>query len=196
MADKNYRIEGDTLIINDGVTEISTEDFHKYDVNEYYKDLKLKNGIANIKSIIIPDSVISIGDLAFADCESLENITMPDGVISIGKGAFSRCYNLESITIPDSVTSIGNGAFAHSSLKSVIIPESVTNIGNNMFSNCYSLKSISIPNSVINIDDYAFNWCTNLTIKCNKGSYAEEFAAKKGIPTKHIKDKTKVIERE
>lgn len=174
MADKNYRIEGDTLIINDGVTEINTEDFHKYDVNEYYKDLKLKNGIANIKSIIIPDSVTSIGDLAFADCESLENITIPDSVISIGKGAFSRCYNLESITIPNSVISIGN----------------------NMFSNCYSLKSISIPNSVTNIDDYAFNWCTNLTIKCNKGSYAEEFAAKKGIPTKHIKDKTKTIERE
>jgi hypothetical protein len=61
--------------------------------------------------VVIPDSVTSIGDYAFENCESLTNIEIPNSVTSIEKYAFWGCTSLTSIEIPNSVTSIGEGVF-------------------------------------------------------------------------------------
>ena len=119
---------------------------------------------SGLTSITIPDGVTSIGNDAFSDCSSLTSITIPDGVTSIGNDAFSDCSSLTSITIPDSVTSIGENAFSGcSSLMSITIPDGVTSIGWGAFANCSSLTSITIPNSVTIIDDRAFSNCSSLT---------------------------------
>ena len=68
------------------------------------------NSCSSIKSVIIENSVTSIGDYAFDGCSSLTSVTIPDSVTSIGDGAFFGCSSLASVTIPDSVTSIGNYA--------------------------------------------------------------------------------------
>ena len=79
------------------------------------------------KCIIIPDSVTSIGNMAFELCSSLKQIIIPDSVTSIGYCAFELCSSLKQIIIPDSVTSIGGIAFNMcSSLKQIIIPEGST----------------------------------------------------------------------
>ena len=49
-------------------------------------------------SIIIPNSVTSIGQEAFYDCESLMSIIIPNSVTSIGEAAFGHCKILASIT--------------------------------------------------------------------------------------------------
>ena len=110
MADEKYHIEGDTLIINDGVTAIDVDDFHIYNESNYY--LSIKQGFENIKKVIFPDSIVQINNSAFYDFQSLEDITLPNGITNIGCSAFSSCSRLESITIPDSVTSIGKYAFS------------------------------------------------------------------------------------
>ncbi|MBQ3619327.1 MAG: leucine-rich repeat domain-containing protein, partial [Bacteroidales bacterium] len=113
-----------------------------------------------------PNSVTSIGDLAFGYCTALESITIPNSVTSIGDNVFSGCTALESIIFEDNskLTSIKAGLFKDlTSLKSITIPNSVTSIGDEAFNGCTSLKSITIPNSVTSIFTKAFMGCTSLT---------------------------------
>ena len=118
----------------------------------------------SLTSVTIPNSVTSIGEEAFYDCTSLTSITIPNSVTSIGEEAFRYCTSLTSITIGDSVTSIGDGAFAScDSLTSIEIPNSVTSIGEEAFYRCASLTSVTIGDSVTSIGRYAFNFCESLT---------------------------------
>ncbi len=72
-------------------------------------------------SIIIPDSVITIGESAFYMCEELTSMIIPDGVKTIEARAFSKCISLASITVPDSVTDIGHFAFNTDNKKTTLL---------------------------------------------------------------------------
>ncbi|MBR2322512.1 MAG: leucine-rich repeat protein [Clostridia bacterium] len=118
----------------------------------------------SLTDAIIGNGVESIGEYAFYNCSSLISIIIPDSVTSIGNSAFENCESLTSIVIPDSVTSIGNSAFYNcTSLTSVVIPDSVESIGSHAFRDCTSLTSVVIPDSVESIGSYAFGYCTSLT---------------------------------
>ena len=69
--------------------------------------------IYGCKNTIIPNSVTTIDDYAFYDCDGLTSIVIPNSVTEIGFGAFESCTGLTSIVIPNSVTSIGDGAFCN-----------------------------------------------------------------------------------
>ena len=82
-----------------GYTGTDTELVLPNDYNgEGYKiyDHAFRN-CSRLTSIVIPDSVTSIGTSAFEDCFSLTSITIPDGVTSIGGWAFYGCTGLTSI---------------------------------------------------------------------------------------------------
>ncbi len=121
------------------------------------------SGKSSLKSIVLPESLTSIGRSAFYFCSSLTSITIPNSVTSIGYEAFSCCYSLTSITIPNSVTSIESSAFSYcGNLTSITIPNSVTEIGGCAFKGCSSLTSITIPNRVTCIGEEAFRGCSSL----------------------------------
>ena len=118
----------------------------------------------SLSSVIIQRGVINIDGDAFYGCSSLSNITIPDSVTEIYERAFSSCTSLKSVTIPNSVTSIGNAAFSNCvSLSSIVIPNSVKSLGHDAFENCTSLSSVIIMSGVISIGSKAFSDCTNLS---------------------------------
>ena len=118
----------------------------------------------SLTSVTIGGSVTTIGNWAFGNCSSLTSVTIGDGVMTIGYGVFDSCSNLESVTIGNSVATIGDFAFCYcESLISITIPDSVTTIGEGAFERCRSLTSVTIGNSVTTIGNRAFFLCNSLT---------------------------------
>lgn len=57
--------------------------------------------------VFIPDTVTSIGRLAFYGCRYLKNITLPEGVTTIEDYAFANCRALEQFTVPSGIKRLG-----------------------------------------------------------------------------------------
>lgn len=61
----------------------------------------------NLQTIILPETLKSIGYSAFESCKQLKSINIPDGVTEIGGGAFSRCTSLQTVSLPKSLKYLG-----------------------------------------------------------------------------------------
>lgn len=152
-------------VLNDGTAEItgysgSTEtltipsELDGYTVTSLGRRAFYK--CTSLTSVVIPDSVTSIGSWTFGMC-NLTSVTLGNGLIIIGEYAFGGCKNLPNITIPNSVKIIDNYAFVTcSSLTTIKIPDGVTRIGLNAFFSCSNLASVTIPDSVKSIGGSAF----------------------------------------
>ena len=113
---------------------------------------------AEMDSVVIPNTVRSIGMWAFSPCHNLRNVFIPNSVTEILQGAFGGCHNIVSVRLPDSITSIASQTFdADTSLVSVVIPDAVTTIGSAAFSQCYSLRSVTFGRSLVSIGQGAFS---------------------------------------
>ena len=144
------------------------------------------------------NSVTDIGEDAFCYCKKLTSVVIPDSVTSIGDGAFSHS-GLKSIVIPGSVKSIGEKVFIYcenlstveigienvdatllsgcSHVTSITLRNGVTTIGDQAFFDCYSLETIYIPKSVERIGASAF---VDVKSICYAGSESEWNAIEKG----------------
>ncbi len=92
-----------------------------------------------------------------------DSYVIPASVTSIGEKAFAGCEDLETVTLPDNVTSIGDDAFNNTALTSIGIPASVTSIGKGAFHLCSSLASVAL-NSNPTIGEEAFFYNTTVTM--------------------------------
>ncbi|MBQ3566941.1 MAG: leucine-rich repeat protein, partial [Oscillospiraceae bacterium] len=109
------------------------------------------------------DSVTTIADSTFKNCDELTEIILPDTITSLGTYIFSDCDKLENISIPSDFSELPDGLFSGcKSLKEMTLPENITEIPRNLFNCCYALTDVNIPESVTTISDHAFYKCTNL----------------------------------
>ncbi len=131
----------------------------------------------SVKSVILPDGLVNIGNFAFLGCLELTEITIPDSVTSIGEGAFFNCGSLMSIAISASVTNIGYAAFLRcGSLANITVDSKNSYYSSDsngvLFDKNKTMliqypagntrTNYIIPNNVTTICDGAFASCNNL----------------------------------
>lgn len=110
----------------------------------------------NFSGITIPNTIKTIGEVAFKSCVNLKSINIPDSVTSIGEYCFCDCPSLTSAKLSNNITIIEEGTFLRSGLKSISIPKSVETIERSAFSTCENLVTVSIPDTVLRIGRCAF----------------------------------------
>lgn len=117
-----------------------------------------------LETIVLPNTITTIGKDAFFECKSLKSIDLPSKLQEIQERAFCWCTSLETLDIPDGVQKIGNYAFsACTTLHQVTLPDSLETLGDGAFANCFRLTSIVIPNGVERIGSRGFFNCPLLT---------------------------------
>lgn len=124
------------------------------------------SGEVEIPEMIDGIEVTEVADRVFYQ-KNLTSLILPDTIKTIGRDAF-RDNQLTSLTIPSSVTYLGNAAFYQNHLSSLTIEEGITRIGEHAFA-VNHLEAIDLPNSVTRIDNYAFlqNRFTSITLPEN-----------------------------
>lgn len=129
-----------------------------------------------LSSVIIPDSVITIGTNAFGSCTNLASVSMGTNVSVISDNAFYNCAKLPAITIPKSVAFIGANVLSLCTKLTAITVDplnpvygSVDGILFNKLETtllqCPQARAggFTVPSGTTGISDGAFQFCGGLT---------------------------------
>lgn len=136
----------------------------------------LATGKSSLQSIILPNSIKSIGEYAFTNCYKLSGtLEIPTSVTdTIGRQAFSYCSQLSGLKL-SAVKYIDQYAFnACSALSGTLtIPESVLSIQSLAFAYCNHLQTVEISSTVSEIQSSAFNSCSaSFTVAASNQSFS------------------------
>ncbi len=147
----NELIQNDELIIPSMITEIEQGTF---------------NGI-NVKRIVIPGSVKTIGANAFSNNPYLEEVIIQEGVKTIGNSAFMNCTKLNTVTMEgDTVTEIGGNAFRSCiKLSNVTISNNIKVLNALVFDTCPLNDKFQLPENLETLDRENLDAATFTTLK-------------------------------
>ncbi len=152
-------------------------------VTEIGKDVF--RGNKNIVSLVIPDSVTTLGYRMCSGCTALREVRLPSGLTVIPDEAFDGCSSPQTINFPETLKEIRSDAFCGTALTEFIAPDSLTDIfgyafkdcaglttveltnvrklSTGVFQNCTALESIRLPDSIVELSDHIFDGCSSLT---------------------------------
>lgn len=120
------------------------------------------SGCPNLNSVIIPNSVTSIGDYAFFN-SGLKSITMPNSVYDVGKRILNSTPWLTGQ--PDGLVYVGQVALTYKGdiIANPVLKEGTIGIASEAFLNKRSMGRITIPKTLKHIGESAFQGCADLT---------------------------------
>lgn len=126
----------------------------------YAFNQKTANKKSKIKSVVIPESITSVGIFAFAYCDYLEYVEFLCDEIPILDWTFYECNNLEEVKLPNNKVEHLSATFYNcSSLKNVVLPEKVKRVIFTFWNT--GIESINIPDG-LEVLRGPFHGCKNL----------------------------------
>ena len=143
----------------------------------YYAHHLYLNG-EEVKDLVIPNSVTSIGEEAFYKCSGLTSVTIPNSVTSIGNDAFRDCSSLRKVLNFSNLNIIkGSSSYGYVGYYAYVVANNAELIDNYVFApngNTYALygymgtdTNLQLPEKYKGenyiIGDYAFYDCSGLT---------------------------------
>lgn len=156
--------------------------------NGLIRSVKLNNNITQIRhrafrscselrSVYCPESLAVVGDYAFADSVNIKSMLLAHTAIeNFYRAIFMGDSSLKYISMPSATKSIGYACYSGTAVEFINIPDGVTTIGNNAFDNNANLQEIYIPSSVTSFGTNVFKGCENVTVYCEDGSTAHQYA--------------------
>ncbi len=104
---------------------------------------------SKIASIVFENdsNLENIGKYAFREAEELIEIEIPEGVTAIKEGTFYRASKLEHLFLPESLLEIEKEAFRSSRINDLLIPKNVELIGELALSSLINLESLVIEDN-------------------------------------------------
>lgn len=124
--------------------------------------IKFNRGSSDIK---VKEGTRVIANGACAGKQNLVSAELPESLICIGDEAFAECHELKDINIPSKLEKIRSKAFYACNIESVDIPETVSFIGFRSFENCVSLKEVKMSHTPEKVSACIFKntlWLKNL----------------------------------
>ncbi len=177
IADKDFVIEGDTLIKYNGRSKV----------------VEIPNGIRELEScafwdnqyieeVILPNSLINLGGDTFYNCQNLKRITIPKNVEKMGNNPFAGCPILD-LKNESKYFVLESGALYTASKEEMIyyaiknenkifrIPSTVLLICKHTFFMCDNLELVILPKSLKKMENNPFSGCSKLKLVNNSNSY-------------------------
>lgn len=129
-------------------------------------------GITEVRT---PESLVHIGQDAFANCESLEKVSLGKNVETLGRGPLYQCFSLKEILLNDEnlYFQTYDGLLLNEEMNHIVkcpqqaegsveIPKHVTIIDAYAFESCEKLEEAELPENCVFIGTEAFSGCENL----------------------------------
>lgn len=111
---------------------------------------------AEIRTLILPDTLTEIPDKMCLDCKYLQNIQVPVGLVNIGEEAFKNTPALTSFNFPETLENIEYAAFWESGISGEITVPAKWKLGISIFVSCHITKVV-FEDGVTEIPDALFD---------------------------------------
>ncbi|MCQ2207888.1 MAG: leucine-rich repeat domain-containing protein, partial [Paludibacteraceae bacterium] len=162
---KYIEVNGKTVTVKEGVRYIPEKAFEK----ALYEKVVLPNSLKGIrsfafcgsklKSLYLPESVVELDYMAFAECPNLKEVVLPNNITKMESRIFAECENLETVSFCENLSIVPSRCFdGCKNLKTVNLGSNVQRISVFAFHNCYRLSSVNIPTQCA-VDTDAFVNC-------------------------------------
>ena len=203
-TDPDLVFSGDTILEYKGPASdiLISDEFRKIERGAFKQ-------APNLVKLDTGETVETLSAFAIDGCEHLRTFVVGEGLIEIGEGAFARVPELEEIVMGEGAnmafdvidgalydedcevlyryppkargkifkvdkhcTTIDVGAFSGcDNLEEVVLPDGLNVIRNGAFAKCLRLKKVFIPYSVEEMGKNVFAGCNSVTIQCERSSY-------------------------
>ena len=169
-------LDGWAIAAEDGISAVTLREGTVGIVSSLFSEL---DGVHTLREVHLPESLRSIGWMAFYGCTLLKEVVIPDAVTHIGSQAFFNSSAVITWGDAPQIERLGTRAFLGIANEALVIPDSVTVMEEEAVSYAYDLITVHIGKNVKKLLGHNFFMCNNLRTITYGGTIAEFNAIEK-----------------